>query len=303
VSAPVRVAVVIVSYETREGLLAGLAALARDAGPGVEIVVVDNASSDGSAAAVRTAFPAVRLIASSENVGFARACNQGAHASTAPLVLFLNPDASLTPGALPTLERLFAERPRLGALGPRTRSPNGDIQVSTGPDLSLIAEWRQRQLVLGVARRERRALAAAEARHAHEHEVDWVSGSCLLVRREAFLAVDGFDERFFLYEEDADLCRRLRAAGFQVLFTPEAEALHALGLSMAKAPGRARLEYHRSHLIYYETHNGRAERAVLRALLAGRSIGGLARSFVARDRAGRDEALALLSLALGRARR
>ena len=236
-SAPPRVAVVIVSFETRDTLVAGLAALEAEAGGDTEIVVVDNASSDASAAAVRERFPAVKLIANADNVGFARACNQGAGASQAPLLLFLNPDATLAPAALALLAGILEWRPSVGAVGPRTRGANGDIQVSTGPDLSLLSEIRQRRLVRGVSTRQARALREAEALHAVEREADWVSGACLMVRREAFDAVAGFDERFFLYEEDADLCRRLRAAGWSVLYTPAAEARHTLGSSMARAPG------------------------------------------------------------------
>jgi hypothetical protein len=272
-----RVAVVIVSYEVRETLVAGLRALERDAGLPVETVVVDNASTDGSAEAVRAGFPAVRLIANSDNVGFARASNQGARATRAPLLLFLNPDARLEPGALATLVALAESRPRTGVIGPRTRGADGRIQVSTGPDLSLASEWRQRRLVHGVARRDPALVAEAEARHAREHQPDWVSGACLLARREAFEAVGGFDEGFFLYEEDADLCLRVRRAGWQVAFTPDAEARHWLGTSMARAPERARLEYQRSHLRYYRKHRGLAQLAALRLLLGARALVGLVR--------------------------
>ena len=293
-----RVAVVVVSFETRDTLVAGLGALERHAGLPIETVVVDNASSDGSADTVRAGFPGVRVIANAENVGFARACNQGTRETRAPLVLFLNPDTSLEPGALPALASLVESRPRVGIAGPRTRSANGDIQVSTGPDLSLVSEWRQRRLVRGVARRDPRALAEAEARHAVEHEPGWVSGACLLARREALDAVSGFDERFFLYEEDADLCRRVRAAGFQILFTPEAEVRHAKGRSMARTPKRARLEYHRSHLLYYRKHADFPQRAAVRLLLAARACLGLGAGAVSGDLARCREAAALLRLAL-----
>lgn len=298
-----RVAVVVVSYEVRETLLAGLRELGRDAGLPAETVVVDNASRDGSADAVRAAFPRARVLANAENVGFARASNQGAEATSAPLLLFLNPDARLDPGALAALAALAEERPRVGIVGPRTRGADGRIQVSTGPDLSLAAEWRQRRLVRGVLRAEPRWLAEAEARHSREHEPGWVSGACLLARREAFLAVGGFDERYFLYEEDADLCRRVRAEGWRVLFTPAAQARHALGESMARAPGRARLEYHRSHLLYYAKHNGLLQRAALRALLATRAVVALAAAAARADGERAREARAWLRLSLARASR
>ena len=260
--------------------------------------MVDNASRDGSAATVRERFPSVRLIANPENVGFARACNQGARACAAPYLLFLNPDATLAPGSLSTLAAILEARPRVGVVGPRTRSANGDIQVSTGPDLSLVSEVRQRRLVRGVARRDPAVLVEAEGLHAVEREADWVSGACLMIRRQAFDAVAGFDERFFLYEEDADLCRRVRQAGWQVLFSPTAEARHALGRSMARTPERARLEYQRSHLLYYRKHCGPAQRAALQLWLAARAALGLVVGALSLNGARTREALALLRLAV-----
>ena len=183
-------------------------------------------------------------------------------------------------------------------MGPRTRSSDGAIQVSTGPDLSLLSEVRQRRLVRGVARRDPAALAEAEALHAVEREADWVSGACLMIRRAAFDAVSGFDERFFLYEEDADLCRRVRTAGWQVVFTPAAEARHALGRSMARTPERARLEYQRSHLLYYRKHCGLLQRAALRVLIGARACLELAAGAVSGDLARCREAATLLRLAL-----
>jgi len=296
VSGAPRLAVVVVSFEARETLLAGLQALHAHASFPLELVVVDNASTDGSAEAVRSRYPEALAIANAENAGFARGCNQGWRASRAPYVLFLNPDAEVGPGAVETLVRLLESRPAVGAAGPRTRGSDGTIQVSTGPDLTPLSERRQRRLVLGVARRAAPALAEAEALHAREHEPAWVSGSCLIARRTALEAVGGFDERFFLYEEDADLCRRLREAGWRVVFTPEAEVTHHLGRSMSKAPRRARLEYHRSHLLYYGKHNGPLSRAALRLLLAARgALEWLAATF--RGHApGRADAVALLRL-------
>jgi hypothetical protein len=300
VSGAPRVAVVVVSFEARETLLAGLASVRAHPSSPVELVVVDNASRDGSAEAVRTAHPEALLIANPENVGFARGANQGWRASRAPCVLFLNPDAELTPGALETLVGLLESRPEAGAAGPRTRGGDGCIQVSTGPDLTPFSERGQRRLVLGVARRDPGALAEAEARHSREHEPDWVSGSCLMARRVALERVGGFDERFFLYEEDADLCRRLRAAGWRVVFTPEAEVRHALGKSMARAPRRARLEYHRSHLRYYRKHNGPLAQAALRLLLAARGVGGWLGGAASGDAAARADGASLVRLAVGR---
>jgi GT2 family glycosyltransferase len=289
-----------VSFNAREALVACLDSLTRYVGVAVETIVVDNASEDGSPAAVAARSPEVRVIANPVNVGFARACNQGVGATTAPHVLFLNPDATVTAGAVEVLAARLDADPAVGAVGPLTRDPHGTIQVSTGPDLTPAAERRQRRLVRGVRDGVAEALREAEDRHAREHEPGWVSGACLMARREALEAVGGFDEGFFLYEEDADLCLRLRGAGWRVIFTPTATIRHQLGQSMARAPERARLEYHRSHLLYYRKHNGPLDRGALRLFLLGWAVVGLAHSVVSSDEAGRKEARALGRLALGR---
>ncbi len=281
--APV-VGVVIVTYESRDSVLEALRSLDAENGPPVCVHVVDNASTDGTAAAVRAffanarsggrAFASTHVVESPANRGFAAGCNQGWRSGSEPLLLFLNPDARLRPGALAALLRVFAEQPAVGIAGPRTLNADGTVQVSTGPDLSPLAERAQRQLVGGVARRDPASLAAAEALHSHPHDVDWVSGACLMARRSCLEAVAGFDEGFFLYEEDADLCRRARAAGWRVAFTPEATVIHGLGHSMARSPQRARLEYHRSHLRYYDKHLGLGSRLGLRAWLLAMAAAG-----------------------------
>jgi GT2 family glycosyltransferase len=293
------VAVVVVSFNAREALLACLDSLKRYTGVAFETVVIDNASADGSAEAARNRSVAPRVIANPVNVGFARACNQGLRATNAPHVLFLNPDASVTAGAIEVLSARLDADPDIGAVGPLTLHPDGTVQVSTGPDLDLAGERRQRRLVRGVRGREEGALREAAERHRREHEPDWVSGACLMARREAIEAVGGFDEGFFLYEEDADLCRRLRAAGWRVLFTPAAEVRHELGRSMDQVPERARLEYHRSHLRYYRKHNGLLARGVLRVLLLVRGLGGVARGALTGNRVHRRESWTLVRLALG----
>jgi GT2 family glycosyltransferase len=259
--------VIVVSYEARQDLRACLASLGAGALP-LEIVVVDNASTDGSAAMVRAEFPEARLLEPGRNVGFACASNLGLRATRAPYVLFLNPDAELGRGSVEALVRILDGRPDVAALGPRTRHRDGTIQVSFGAALTPLGEWRQRRLVAGVRARRRESLARAEAMAARECEPGWLSASCLLARREALDAVGGFDEGFFLYEEDVDLCVRLRRAGWRLLFTPATEVVHGLGRSMERAPGRSRLEYHRSHLRYYGKHNGALATTLLRAWVA-----------------------------------
>jgi N-acetylglucosaminyl-diphospho-decaprenol L-rhamnosyltransferase len=261
------VAAVIVSYNTRALLLECLDSLRAVTAP-LEIVVVDNASADGSADAVRERHPGVGVVANPDNVGFSKANNLGIRATRAPYVLVLNSDAAVRPGAVETLVSILEARAEVGIVGPRTVSADGTIQVSFGLDLTLLNEWRQRGLVHGVKRREAEALRRAEALAAVEHEPAWVSGSCFLARRRVLDALGGFDEGFFLYEEDVDLCVRIRQAGHKVLYTPQAEIVHHLGQSMESASARARLEYRRSHLRFYRKHNGPLSTALLRVWMA-----------------------------------
>jgi GT2 family glycosyltransferase len=273
-SAPALVDAVIVTFHSREDVVAALDSLAAHADVPLDVVVVDNASTDGTVAAVRARHPRARGIANADNLGFSAACNQGWRSGSAPHVLFLNPDAEVRSGAVPALAGVLQSRPDVGIVGPRTLDDDGTVQVSTGPDLTIASEWRQRRLVRGVRARDPGALAEAEARHSREHEPGWVSGACLMARRAALDAVSGFDEGFFLYEEDADLCRRVRAAGFRVVFTPAAVVRHRRGRSMERAGARPRLEYDRSHLRYYAKHNGPLQRMLLCGWMAARSVSG-----------------------------
>ena len=264
------VAVVIVSWNSRDDLVACLDSLAAVSLP-LEVVVVDNASSDGSADAARAKAPQAMVIDAGENLGFARASNRGWRASRAASVLFLNPDALLTPGAVEALQGILEKRPDVGIVGPLTQNADGTPQVSFGPDLTPLREWRQRRLVRRVRARDPRALARLDETTSRELEPAWVSGSCLLARRTLLETLGGFDEAFFLYEEDVDLCLRARQAGSRVLFTPAARVLHRLGRSMEQAAARARIEYDRSHLHFYSKHNGPLLCGLLRLQIAVRT--------------------------------
>ena len=263
------VAVVIVSWNSRDDLQACLQSLATVSLP-LEVVVVDNASSDGSADAARAKAPQAMVIDAGENLGFARASNRGWCASRAPYVLFLNPDATVTPGALESLRAILEARPEVGIVGPLTHNPDGTPQISFGPDLTPLGEWRQRRLVSRVRDRDPRTLRWLEDATSREQEPAWVSGSCLLIRRTLLETLGGFDEGFFLYEEDVDLCVRARKAGARVVFTPLARVIHRLGRSMEQAATRARAEYDRSHVHFYRKHNGPLLTGLLRLQIAVR---------------------------------
>ena len=294
-----RVSAIVVSYNTRDDLLRCLEALGAQAGVPLETIVVDNASTDGTVDAVRARFPDVHLIANAANLGFSRANNLGLGRARGSFVLVLNSDCEVRPGAVAALCAILEARPEVAIVGPRTVGTDGAPQVSFGPSLTPLAEWRQGRLVRGVKAGDADALRRARALADHEQEPDWVSASCFLARRAFLEAIGGFDESFFLYEEDVDLCVRVRAAGGRILYTPEAEVVHHLGRSMDRAPALARLEYHRSHLRFYAKHNSAAERIVLRAWMAGRAAWGWLRAGPGADgRQQRAEERAILNLAL-----
>jgi GT2 family glycosyltransferase len=294
-----RVSAIVVSYNTRDDLLRGLEALLAQTGVFLDVIVVDNASTDGSVEAVRGRHPEVRLIVNAANLGFSRANNLGLRTARGPYVLVVNSDCEVRPGAVGTLCAILEARPDVAIVGPRTVGTDGAPQVSFGPSLTLLAEWRQSRLVRGVKAGEATALSRASALAQREQEPDWVSASCFLARREALEAVGGFDESFFLYEEDVDLCLRVLRAGWRIVYTPTAEVVHHLGRSMDRAPALARLEYHRSHLRFYAKHNSAAERLALRAWMVGRAAWGWLRAGAGpAGRQRRAEERAILSLAL-----
>ncbi len=247
--------IIIVSCQTREVLLGCLSSLQAHAPSRPHtIVVVDNASTDGSVAAVEAQFPSVRTIALAHNVGFGAANNAGARTTASPLVLFLNSDTVVHPGAIDALiERL--ESTGAAAAGPRLIDGTGRPEVSYGPMLSPFAELAQRIRTRAAASTNAVARGYVDRLVSREKQVDWVSGACLLVRRDAGEAAGWFDERYFLYEEDVDLCAALRARGGRVLFTPRSVITHLRGRSRRVAGAPADAAYDASHLAFYEKHS------------------------------------------------
>jgi N-acetylglucosaminyl-diphospho-decaprenol L-rhamnosyltransferase len=248
---------VVFNYNTGDYLTRCLRSATEAAGDAsLEIVVVDNHSADGSADRAVRACPEARLIRNSTNRGFAAAVNQGIRATTAPFVLLLNPDAEILAGTLGAFVKVAREHPSSGAIGPVVRDPDGSIYPSArkipsmGEALghSFLGPFLQDN-------RFTRAYTLAGWDRRSERVVEWVSGSCMLLRRAALDQVGLFDERFFLYVEDVDLCRRLRAAGWEVLFSPEMEIMHVGGVS-TRGSRRMTLEHSRSIFKFYVKHYG-----------------------------------------------
>jgi len=219
-----------------------------------EIVVVDNASSDGTAAGIRARWSGVRVIDAGANLGFARANNLGIQQSFGPLILLLNPDTVVPVGAIDTLVASLDARPDVAIVGPRLVNADGRAELSFGRMMSPLAELRQKFLVRGSNHAGPVAMYV-ESRTRREREVDWVSGACLLVHRADAEAVGLMDERYFMYAEDVDFCAAVRARGRRVLFTPATEVIHLRGRSRATASAATEQAYRRSQIAFYEKHH------------------------------------------------
>jgi GT2 family glycosyltransferase len=255
----IELATVIVSYRSREALLECLAALAADLGAiPHETVVVDNDPVDDTLDAATRAFPGVRGIANRENVGYARAVNQGLAATTAEFVLVMNPDCVPAPGAVPALIQYLRHHPGTAVAGPMILDSDGTLQYSARsfPDhLTFLFNRYSLLTRLFPDNPYSRRYLLTDWDHTSVRDVDWVSGACMLVRRTAIAQVGGMDEAFFMFNEDVDWCRRMKSAGWAVTFVPEARVVHHVGASRSKVAPRVILERHRGMIHYFHKHH------------------------------------------------
>ena len=238
-------AAVVVSYDTRELTEAAVASVLDSRGVRAEVWVVDNASSDGSAEALRSRFPEARVVGLEENVGFGRANNVAFERVDADYVLLLNSDARLRdPGDLHEMIRSIESHPRVGVVGPRLESPEGRIEYSVRAFPSILAELARGtglHKLLPSAVRERR-LAGELRDPSRRGAADWLTGACLLTRVEVLREVGGFDPEIFLYGEELDWCWRVRQAGWEIVYDPAVTVTHRRGASGgALAHGKLRL--------------------------------------------------------------
>jgi GT2 family glycosyltransferase len=248
--------IIIVNFNARQHLENCLRSLAASP-PSIphDVVVVDNGSSDDSVQAVRAGWPAVTLIENPTNAGFAAGNNRGIRASRGTLILLLNNDTVVPPGAIDGLVGALLAHPDAAVAGPRLVDEAGRAELSFGSMISPFNELRQKWTTRwhgnGVAAVSRWMERAAQ----RERYVDWVSGACLLVHRTDAERAGLLDERYFLYTEDVDFCAAIRALGRKILFTPAAQVVHLRGRSRSTVPGGMNEAYRRSHLAFYDKHH------------------------------------------------
>ena len=250
-----RVSVVIPVRNGKDYLQEALDSVLAQTGVDLEVIAVDNASTDDVVAVMRSRHPGVDVVALEANVGFSRANNVGIRRSRGELILLLNGDTLVTPGAIDAMVAEFDAEPRTGVVGPRLVNGRGEVELSFGSMNAPWAEFRQKRRGRALSRREPRAVAWLDAMSRARHEPDWVSGACLMARRGVADEVGLLDERFFMYTEDVDFCASVRARGWRVVFTPAAEVVHLGGRSGATAPAATGVFYRRSHVAFYEKHH------------------------------------------------
>lgn len=254
-----QITVVVVSYNTRELLLECLTSVIESAGGmNMEMIVVDNASEDGSIEAVRKRYPEVTIIANSTNVGFGAACNQAIRATNSPYVLLINSDARLTPEAFATLYDCLRLNPRCGAAGCRLINVEGREVINTR---FFLTAFNQAFELMGLAailpwRYSRRTRRPRLDENLLDCSVDWIDGACLILRREALNEVGLFDEQFFMYSEDEDLCSRLRQAGWSICFSALGTAIHHEGASSNKKRLEMLCHFYLSQMLFLSKHRG-----------------------------------------------
>jgi N-acetylglucosaminyl-diphospho-decaprenol L-rhamnosyltransferase len=230
-----------------------------------EILVIDNASTDQSLIQARTTFSDIQVIESSSNLGFGSANNLAARQARGEFLLFLNPDTLMKPGAIQLLKDHLESSPQVGAVGPKLLNPDGSVQLSIFRTPTLTREaWRLFHLdrIFPYNAYPAWLLSSTEPQ-----EVDILQGTCLLVRRDVFFSIGQFDERFFMYSEEVDLCVRIRSAGWSIQWLPQALVIHLGGQSTKLVADQMFLMLYRNKVEFFRKHYGQPDTALYKMLL------------------------------------
>ena len=244
---------IVVSWNVKDLLRQCLQSLLEsDCAPQLEIVVVDNASHDGSTAMVQTEFPQAKLIASQQNLGFAQGNNVGVAAASGDFIFLLNPDTKVAPAAIGLLRDYLQAHPAVGTVGPQLRWPDGAVQSSRRRfptvgsmfwESTLLEQWWPQNRVA-------QAYKFADQPDTASMPVDWVVGAALFIRRGVWEAVGPIDEAFFMYFEETDWCRRCVQAGWEIHYVPAAQVVHYEGQSSQQVAAARTVRFQRSKIRY-----------------------------------------------------
>ena len=265
--------IVVLNWNVRDLLERCLATLRADHAA-LEIIVVDNASHDNSVAMVRAKFPQMIVIANIDNCGFTGGNNQGIAASHGRYVMVLNPDTEVLGDALDRLVAYLDRHPDIGALGPQLLNPDRTIQSSRRcfPTLTTAffeSTWLQSLAPRGLLTH----YYMDDVPPDHPHEVDWLNGACTVFRRETLDQVGLYDaQNFFMYSEELDLCRRVKEAGWKIVYLPEAQVVHYVGQSSDQAVAARHLYFQTSKVHYFRKWEGSFRANLLRLFLLSQYV-------------------------------
>ena len=264
------ITVSIVNWNTRDELRECLDDIFSQVGVSIEVIVVDNASSDGSTEMVRTEFAdRVTLITNTANLGFGAGHNAAMGYASGRYVLFLNPDCRIPDAnTLAAMTDYLDQNPDIGMMGPKLTNPDGSLQFSARRFPTMLAAVFRHTIFGKLFPKNRfvRDYMMTDWAHDQVTDVDWLSGSVLMVRREVLEQIGVFDERFFMYCEDVDLCKRAHQAGWRVVYNPMAHVVHRIGASSDQNPIPMIKQHHRSMLRYFLKHYSRSPRILLTPL-------------------------------------
>jgi len=213
-----------------------------------EVIVVDNHSTDGSVDWLKKNYPDIRLICNHENLGFSKANNQGIKASSGQYILFLNPDTLIYPNSIKKLLTEIENNSDIGAAGPALLNRKNDFQVSFGGRVDFFSEAAKKLFL-------NRVVQLRLKKNQKKRDVKWLSAACLLCSSKVLKEAGMFDENFFLYFEDIDLCLRIRKKGWKLVYLPAAKVFHSGGESTQKRKLKSRFHYRQSQLYFYRKHN------------------------------------------------
>lgn len=255
------ISVVIVTWNTRKIACECLASLRQSGGAlSMEVTVVDNASCDGTAEAIAEQYPEVKLIRNGSNLGFARANNIGIRASSGKYVCLINSDVIVPDHCLESMFRYMEQQPRIGVLGPKMRLADGSIGDSC-MRFPTVWNWFCRALALDSMFKSSGLFGGflmTDFRYDKVMSVDVLTGWFWMIRSEAIAQVGGLDERYFMYGEDIEWCKRFRLAGWDIVFYPEAEAVHHCAASSSQAPTRFYIEMQKANMQYLRCYHKRS---------------------------------------------
>lgn len=259
--------IAVISYNTRDLLLACLQSVQdRATDVDYEVIVVDNASRDGSVEAVRDRFPRVTVIANAGNDGFARACNQAAAVSSGRYLLLLNSDTVMQRHTLRTMVTCLEQHLDIGAVSCLQRDEQGRVLQSCFPFPSIRDHVRYSEALPTVVRRLVGTMSPMD--FTQSQDVDWANGACLMVRKSLYDRLGGLDERFFMYFEDIDLCRRVQQLGYRVRHVAEGEVVHLLGRSSRTNRNGLNKQWELSRIRYVEKHFAQPRRFLMKGWIA-----------------------------------